>query len=110
MGLHKDFPQSPHTILDPGIRWFPTDEALRESSMEKNTNQLRSGNCWRPSRNTKRKYNKTLHRMAIPLFSIAAGEFYDGADATRRTIGAANCGSATLRPSPQGDTDSPNRR
>jgi hypothetical protein len=35
MALHKDFPQSPHTILDPGIRWFPADEALRESSMEK---------------------------------------------------------------------------
>ncbi len=35
MALHKDFPQSPHTVLDPGIRWFPADEALRESSMEK---------------------------------------------------------------------------
>jgi hypothetical protein len=35
MALHKDFPQSPHAILDPGIRWFPADEALRESSMEK---------------------------------------------------------------------------
>jgi type III restriction enzyme len=35
MALHKDFPQSPHAILDPGIRWFPADEALRESSMDK---------------------------------------------------------------------------
>ena len=35
MALHTDFPQSPHAILDPGIRWFPADEALRESSMEK---------------------------------------------------------------------------
>jgi type III restriction enzyme len=35
MALRKDFPQSPHAILDPGIRWFPADEALRESSMEK---------------------------------------------------------------------------
>jgi len=35
MALHKDFPQSPHAILDPGIRWFPTDEALRENSMDK---------------------------------------------------------------------------
>ncbi|MFC1574329.1 DEAD/DEAH box helicase family protein, partial [Candidatus Latescibacterota bacterium] len=35
MALHKDFPQSPHAILDPGIRWFPADEALRETSMEK---------------------------------------------------------------------------
>ena len=35
MALHKDFPQSPHAILDPGIRWFPADEALRETSMDK---------------------------------------------------------------------------
>lgn len=35
MALHKDFPQSPHAILDPAIRWFPADEALRESSSEK---------------------------------------------------------------------------
>ena len=35
MALHKNFPRSPHAILDPGIRWFPADEALRESSMEK---------------------------------------------------------------------------
>lgn len=35
MALHKDFPKSPHAILDPSIRWFPADEALRESSMEK---------------------------------------------------------------------------
>lgn len=35
MALHQDFPQSPHAILDPGIRWFPADEALRETSMEK---------------------------------------------------------------------------
>ena len=35
MALHPDFPDSPHTILDPDIRWFPADEALRESSYEK---------------------------------------------------------------------------
>ncbi|HEV7671926.1 MAG TPA: DEAD/DEAH box helicase family protein [Thermoanaerobaculia bacterium] len=35
MALHKDFPRSPHAILDPGIRWFPADETLRETSMEK---------------------------------------------------------------------------
>ena len=35
MALHKNFPASPHAILDPSIRWFPADEALRESSMEK---------------------------------------------------------------------------
>jgi|GEM_PF-1244345 len=35
MGLHKDFPTSPHAILDPALRWFPADEALRDTSMEK---------------------------------------------------------------------------
>ncbi len=35
MALHKDFPASPHAILDPSIRWFPADEALRTSSFEK---------------------------------------------------------------------------
>ena len=35
MALHKDFPESPYAVLDPAIRWFPADEALRETSMEK---------------------------------------------------------------------------
>jgi type III restriction enzyme len=35
MALHKDFPESPHAILDPALRWFPADEALRETSMDK---------------------------------------------------------------------------
>ena len=35
MALHKDFPESPYNILDPALRWFPADEALRESSMDK---------------------------------------------------------------------------
>jgi type III restriction enzyme len=35
MALHPDFPKRPHEILDPEIRWFPADEALRESSYEK---------------------------------------------------------------------------
>jgi type III restriction enzyme len=35
MALHTDFPDSPHAVLDPDIRWFPADEALRETSMEK---------------------------------------------------------------------------
>ena len=32
MALHPDFPDSPHTILDPEIRWFPADEALRTAA------------------------------------------------------------------------------
>lgn len=35
MALHPDFPKSPHAILDPAIRWFPADEAIRETSMNK---------------------------------------------------------------------------
>jgi len=35
MALHKNFPDSPHAILDPEIRWFPAAEALRETSMDK---------------------------------------------------------------------------
>lgn len=35
MAIHPDFPSSPYEILNPDIRWFPADEALRESSYEK---------------------------------------------------------------------------
>lgn len=35
MALHPNFPESPYAILDPALRWFPADEALRETSMEK---------------------------------------------------------------------------
>ena len=33
MALHPDFPDSPHAILDPAIRWFPADETLRHTIM-----------------------------------------------------------------------------
>ena len=35
MALHSKFPQSPHAILAPELRWFPADETLRETSMDK---------------------------------------------------------------------------
>ncbi len=35
MALHPKFPESPYVILDPAIRWFPADEALRDTSSEK---------------------------------------------------------------------------
>lgn len=35
MALHPNFPDDPHAILDPAIRWFPADEALRTTSFEK---------------------------------------------------------------------------
>src|SRR5579862_8207966 len=35
MALHRNFPESPFAIIDPAIRWFPADEALRETTMDK---------------------------------------------------------------------------
>jgi type III restriction enzyme len=35
MATHPEFSKSPHNILNQDIRWFPADEALRESSYEK---------------------------------------------------------------------------
>lgn len=35
MALHPNFPESPFVILDPSIRWFPADEALRTTTSEK---------------------------------------------------------------------------
>ena len=35
MALHENFPDSPHAILDPDIRWFPADETLRTTSADK---------------------------------------------------------------------------
>jgi type III restriction enzyme len=35
MALHPDFPESPYAVVDPALRWFPADEALRETSMDK---------------------------------------------------------------------------
>ena len=35
MAIHPNFPKSPHEILNPDVRWFPADEAMRESSYEK---------------------------------------------------------------------------
>ncbi len=54
MALHPNFPESPYAVLDPAIRWFPADEALRELSSEKLmpplVSQLRKGvKEWRDS-------------------------------------------------------------
>ena len=35
MALHPDFSESPYAILDPSVRWFPADEALRKTTMDK---------------------------------------------------------------------------
>lgn len=35
MALHENFPKDKFAILDPSIRWFPADEALREKRYEK---------------------------------------------------------------------------
>lgn len=31
MAIHPDFPKSPHSILNPDVRWFLADEVLWES-------------------------------------------------------------------------------
>ena len=35
MALHPNFPQSPHAIIDPSVRWFPAGDALGNTSMDK---------------------------------------------------------------------------
>lgn len=35
MALHPEFPESPHAVLDPVVRWFPADESLRDTTMDK---------------------------------------------------------------------------
>ena len=35
MALHPDFPDSPFTILDPTVRWFPDVEGFREFNIDK---------------------------------------------------------------------------
>jgi type III restriction enzyme len=35
VALHPSFPASPYAVLDPSHRWFPADEALRDSAYEK---------------------------------------------------------------------------
>ena len=35
MALPPNFPQSPHVIIDPAVRWFPADEMLRDTAYGK---------------------------------------------------------------------------
>lgn len=35
MALHPEFPESPHAIVDPSVRWFPADESLRDTGYAK---------------------------------------------------------------------------
>jgi type III restriction enzyme len=35
MALHPNLPKSPYVILEPDLRWFPADEALRDHGYEK---------------------------------------------------------------------------
>ena len=30
MALHPDFPESPHEIIDPAVRWFPVHKIREE--------------------------------------------------------------------------------
>ncbi len=35
MAIHKDFPKSPHEIIHPDLRWFPTNHSVKDKSHEK---------------------------------------------------------------------------
>ena len=35
MALHPNFPESPHKIIDPAVRWLPDNEALRDTDYGK---------------------------------------------------------------------------
>lgn len=34
MALYPDFPTNPYVILNPDIRWYPSDDVLAEKSYE----------------------------------------------------------------------------
>ena len=40
MALHPNFPESPYAILDPSVRWFPADEAYRDTTSDRLTPPL----------------------------------------------------------------------
>ena len=35
MAIHEDFPKSPHEIIHPDLRWFPTNHSVKDKSHEK---------------------------------------------------------------------------
>ena len=35
MALHPNFPESPHEIIDPSVRWFPDNQTLRDTDYGK---------------------------------------------------------------------------
>jgi type III restriction enzyme len=90
MALHKDFPSSPHVILDPSIRWFPADEALRDTTADKLMPPLvpelrKQVKQWRDqgylkatetSRSLLNWWFKTPHALPQSDGSLAAFEYY----------------------------------
>ncbi len=90
MALHPNFPESPYAVLDPAIRWFPADEALRELSSEKLmpplVSQLRKGvKEWRDSayvgatatsRSLLNWWFKTSHLLPKADGSLAEFQYY----------------------------------
>ncbi len=35
MALHSDFPSSPYVVLEPELRWFPSEDLFRELGRQK---------------------------------------------------------------------------
>ncbi len=90
MALHPNFPESPYAILDPAVRWFPADEALRGSTSDKLmpplVSQLRQRvKVWRDSgydgaadtsRSLLNWWFNTPHLMPQADGTMAAFEYY----------------------------------
>ena len=77
------FPDNPHAILDPAIRWFPADEALREKGADQlmpplvRRQQLRQTQCCGRAR-----------RMCVPI-RRSCSSFWSGSGRSWRTTAAA---------------------
>ena len=90
MALHPSFPSSPHEILDPSLRWFPADEALRETSadklmpplvadLRKKVKEFRDSNYVGASETSKSLLNwwfKTEHLITLGDGTVSKFEYY----------------------------------
>ena len=61
MALHPDFPESPHEIIDPSVRWLPADEALRRHRLR----ETASPTCSQDPR-SRSKRGETTATVGLP--------------------------------------------
>jgi len=67
MALHPDFPDSPYAILNPEVRWFPADEALRETGMDKlmSPNTLRNLSELAATKTVIETFKKAINELTV---------------------------------------------